>query len=178
MEAIEYYTYDDYIHWEGKWELIDGMPMAMTPAPIITHQAISSLIISELVISTKDCSNCLVLNEEDWKIEDTLVLKPDIVLICDEPNDTHISKTPEIVVEIVSPSSAKRDEKYKFDIYESEKVPYYILVYPSDLKAKIYKLVEGKFSKEDDFFTQTYTFDNLECQASIDFDNVFKKFRK
>ncbi len=35
-----------------------------------------------------------------------------------------------IVVEVISPSSAKRDEKYKFKIYEDEKVPYYILVYP------------------------------------------------
>jgi len=28
MQAIEYYSYDDYIQWEGKWELIDGMPLA------------------------------------------------------------------------------------------------------------------------------------------------------
>jgi len=29
-KAIEYYTYDDYCLWEGKWELIKGMPMAMS----------------------------------------------------------------------------------------------------------------------------------------------------
>jgi hypothetical protein len=27
-----YYTYEDYLHWEGRWELIDGIPYAMTPA--------------------------------------------------------------------------------------------------------------------------------------------------
>jgi hypothetical protein len=31
-KAIEYYTYYDYLHWEGKWELIEGIPMAMTPS--------------------------------------------------------------------------------------------------------------------------------------------------
>jgi Uma2 family endonuclease len=51
-------------------------------------------------------------------------LKPDVVLICDEPNDQYITSTPEIVVEIISQSSAKRDEVFKFEIYEREKVPY------------------------------------------------------
>jgi Uma2 family endonuclease len=75
-------------------------------------------------------------------------LKPDVVLICDEPNDQYITSTPEIVVEIISQSSAKRDEVSKLEIYEREKVPYYIIVYPDD------------------------------CKAKIDFDNVFKLFRK
>jgi hypothetical protein len=41
IKAIEYYTYDDYLLWEGKWELIKGLPMAMTPSPIINHQDIA-----------------------------------------------------------------------------------------------------------------------------------------
>lgn len=36
------YTYDDYKNWEGKWELIDGIPYAMSPAPRIEHQEVSS----------------------------------------------------------------------------------------------------------------------------------------
>ena len=178
MEAIDYYTYDDYIQWEGKWELIDGIPVAMSPAPMIRHQAIANMIAFELTSDIQNCENCLVLNEEDWKIEDTTVLKPDVVLICDEPNDTHITKAPMIIAEIVSSSSAKRDEKYKFDIYESEKVPYYILVYPGDLKAKVYKLINDKYSKQGDFFSEIYHITDLDCKASIDFDNVFKRFRK
>ncbi len=38
-KAIEHYTYDDYCLREGKWDLIEGMPMAMTPSPTINHQA-------------------------------------------------------------------------------------------------------------------------------------------
>ena len=51
MCAIEYYTYDDYIKWEGNWELINGMPLAMSPAPMITHQAIANFIANELTNS-------------------------------------------------------------------------------------------------------------------------------
>jgi Uma2 family endonuclease len=99
-------------------------------------------------------------------------------LICDEPHDAYITKAPEIIVEVVSSSSSKRDEKYKFEIYEKEKVKYYILAYPDDLKAKVYKLENSKYTKEGDFSKEIYEFENSSCKAIVDFSNVFKKFRK
>jgi len=177
IKAIEHYTHEDYCLWEGKWELIEGMPMAMTPSPIIRHQAIATKISYELVKSIGDCEKCLVLSEEDWKISDDTVVKPDVVLICDEPNDQYITKAPEIIVEVISPSTAKRDEVFKFDLYEREKVLFYIIVYPKEYKAKVYKLENNKYSKQGDFFTETYELEGTSCNAQIDFDNVFKQFR-
>ena len=51
------------------------------------------------------------------------VVKPDVVLICDEPNDKYITKTPEIIIEVISPATTKRDEVFKFDLYEKEQAP-------------------------------------------------------
>ena len=178
MCAIEYYTYDDYVHWEGKWELIDGIPMAMAPSPMITHQALAAETLFELKTNSKDCPQCLVIAEEDWKISDDTVLKPDVVMICDEPNQNYITKTPQIIVEVISKSTAKRDEKFKFDIYEREKVPYYILIYPNELKAKLYKLENNKYEKQGDFFNETYEFENLTCNTKINFENIFARFRR
>ncbi len=177
-KAIEYYTYDDYCLWEGKWELIDGMPMAMTPSPIIAHQAIAVKISYELIKSIKDCKQCLVLMEEDWKISDDTVVKPDVVLICNEPNDKYITRAPEVAVEVISKSTAKRDEVFKFDLYEKEKVLFYIIVYPEETKAKVYKLENNKYSKQGDFFTETYQLEGTSCNAAINFNDVFKQFRK
>ncbi len=177
-KAIEHYTYDDYCRWEGKWELIEGVPMAMTPSPVIKHQAISANILFELKKSIGDCDRCLVLAEEDWKISHDTVLKPDVVLICDEPNDKYITKAPEVVVEVVSKTTAKRDEVFKFEIYEKEHVPYYIIVYPDDCKAKLYKLENNKYSKQGDFSKETYNFEDLTCAVKINFDTVFKLFRQ
>ncbi len=86
-------------------------------------------------------------------------------------------KSPELIVEIVSKSSALRDEKIKFELYETERVPYYILFYPEDLKAKIYKLHEGTYQKVVDLLEGTFTFDEIECPAKINFDFVFERFR-
>ncbi len=177
-QAIEYYTYDDYKLWDGEWELIDGIAYAMTPSPMITHQAIAGEITFELVSSARKCKKCLVVVEQDWKIDEVTVLKPDISFICDEPNSAYITKAPLIVVEIISKSTAKRDEKYKFEIYKEERVPYYILVYPNDLKAKIYRLEKDEYIKQGDFSLEKYEFRDLECTASIDFEAVFEKFRK
>ncbi|HSV11108.1 MAG TPA: hypothetical protein VLI68_10085 [Hanamia sp.] len=33
VKLLPHYTYEDYCHWEGRWEVIDGIPYAMIPAP-------------------------------------------------------------------------------------------------------------------------------------------------
>ena len=136
MCAVEYYTYDEYTQWKGDWELIKGVPLAMAPAPMITHQAIAGNILFELKSSMDKCEECLVLGEANWKINDDTVVRPDVVLICNEPNDAYMTKAPEVIIEVISKSTAKRDEQIKFKLYEEERVKYYIIVYPDDCKAK------------------------------------------
>jgi len=178
MCAIEYYTYEDYKKWEGDWELIGGIPMAMSPAPMRKHQSIASEIIRYIGNQLENCQRCEVLGEVDYKVDEDTILRPDIVLTCDETNDTYLTKAPEIVIEIISKSTAKRDEKYKFDIYEAEKVKYYILVYPDDLKAKVYKLDDKEYDKQGDFTLESYEFEESLCGVSLDFERVFRRFRK
>ena len=176
-EVIEYYTYDDYKEWEGEWELIDGVPLAMAPAPMRIHQSLASEIIYNLREQLEECTQCEVLGEIDYKVSDDTVLKPDIVLTCGETNESYLTKAPEIIVEIISKSTAKRDEKYKFEIYEKEKVKYYILIYPNDLRAKVYRLKDSKYDKEGDFLQDSYLFEETTCNISLDFKRVFKRFR-
>ena len=171
MCAIEYYTYEDYKKWEGKWELIDGIPLAMAPAPLPTHQFIASQILLQLNKQLENCKQCIALGEVDYKISDETILRPDVVLTCEKLNKPFIIN-PEIIFEIVSPSSARRDEKFKFEIYEKEKIKYYILVYPEDKIAKAYKLKNSKFEKIP--IKNRYEF-NLNCKVSVNFDEIFKR---
>ena len=99
------------------------------------------------------------------------------MLVCDDEHEAYLTKAPKIVVEILSPSTAKKDETVKFDIYEAEGVQYYILVYPDDLKAKVYSLKDGKFIKVADFTHEVLDFDDLECDITLDFKRVFQRFR-
>ncbi|MDF1881909.1 Uma2 family endonuclease [Sulfurimonas sp. MAG313] len=178
VDFLKHYTYDDYALREGRWELFEGFPVAMSPAPMINHQVIAGNILFELKSSMGECERGVVIGEEDYKLSDDTVLRPDVVLICDEPHDAYITKAPEIIVEVISKSTAKNDETYKFTKYEKEQVLYYVLVYPTELYAKVYKIVNGKYQKIGDFSKETYEFSETLCNVSIDFDKVFKRFRK
>ena len=180
MGALDYqkhYTYDDYKEWEGNWELYEGFPIAMSPAPMINHQMIAYAIAGELRQSIKDkCKRCAVFGEADYKVADDTIVRPDVVLTCNETGTAYLTKAPEVIFEIISKSTAKNDENYKFDLYEKEKVKYYCIVYPDDLKVKIFKLDGKNYTKEGDFFKETYTFEESSCKATIDFSEVFEKF--
>ena len=172
------YSYEDYKNWEGEWELIDGVPIAMSPAPLVKHQKLVSAFIIEIGNQLEDCKLCDVVSEVDYKVNDYTVLRPDIALICNDDSEKYITKAPKIIVEIVSPSNSRYDEVYKFDIYEKEKVKYYILVYPEDLRAKVYKLDGKSYDKVGDFTNESYKFEDISCNIEIDFKKVFKRFKK
>ncbi|WP_457563371.1 Uma2 family endonuclease [Caminibacter pacificus] len=176
MCLVEYYTYDDYKKWEGDWELIRGCPVAMAPSPVKSHQNLVAMFAYEFNRNFLNCEECEVLVEEDWIVEEDTVLRPDVSIVCNEQNE-YITKAPEIVVEVVSKSTAKRDEKIKFDIYEKEMVKYYILAYPEFLKAKVYKNENGKFIKIGDFSNEKLKISDTSCEGEIDFDTIFKKLR-
>jgi len=176
MCAVEYYTYDDYKQWKGDWELIYGQAVSMSPSPIVSHQAIAFEIAFEMK-KNLSCQECMVVLEEDWIIDEDTVLRPDISLICNETGD-FITKAPKIIIEVVSKHSSKKDEKVKFEIYEREKVDYYILAYPNHLKAKVFHLEDKKFDKVGDYTNEILVLDKIECHTKIDFNEVFKKFRK
>ena len=172
------YTYDDYQRWEGDWELIEGIPYAIAPAPVKDHQLLVLAIGSELLAKIGECPECEVLIDEDWKLDSTTVLKPDISVVCNDENPNYITKTPEIIFEVLSPSTAKRDEGLKFNRYQVEIVKYYILVYPETLNATIYKHTGKELKKAAECNSETFAFDEVSCPFDLDFSVIFKRLRK
>jgi len=59
IEDLPHYNYDDYALWEGKWEIINGVPYAMTPASSVKHQYISQRIAAHLGNLLKNCKRVL-----------------------------------------------------------------------------------------------------------------------
>ena len=174
MGALDYlpsYVYEDYLRWEGNWEIIDGIAYAMSPAPLIRHQDISNNIAWELKNIFKDCSKCKALLPVDWKIKEDTIVQPDNLVICEEPtNKAYISKAPKIIFEILSKSTAQKDLHVKYEIYEKEGVNYYIIVNPDEELAKVYKLHNGRYIKVCDATTEKVEFELKECDEKLEFD--------
>ncbi|MDX1351565.1 MAG: Uma2 family endonuclease [Thiomicrorhabdus sp.] len=74
----------------------------------------------------------------------------------------------------MSPTSAKRDEGLKFELYQQEGVKTYILAYPEEKVAKVYRLDEGRYIKEADYSNERFDFKIRECDLSIDFSQIWR----
>jgi Uma2 family endonuclease len=108
ISILPHYTYDDYCKWEGRWEVINGIPYAMSPAPVPKHQWIASNIKYELKDALKriGCRNCKVYDFIDILINDDTIVQPDAVVVCKEITKPYLDFAASLVVEVLSPSTA------------------------------------------------------------------------
>lgn len=145
VKILPHYTYEEYCQWEGRWELIEGIPYAMSPAPAPRHQWISSNIKGELrnAIKKSGCNECKVYDFIDIKISDDTILQPDALVVCKEIVKPYLDFPAAIVVEILSPATAMKDRNNKFHLYQSQQIPYYIIVDTDKNEIEIYQLNPG-----------------------------------
>lgn len=174
LAYIEHYTVRDYEQWDGNWELIYGAPYAMSPAPSITHQRIAKRITIMLDQQLDSCPHCEVLNEVDWQCEDDTVVRPDILIACNVEGEK-LLLAPELIIEIISPSTAKRDELLKFELYQQEGVKTYILVYPQEEKIIQYNLTTDLYRKKGDFHTDIFSVTIDNCLIRFDCAQIWQR---
>lgn len=173
-KIIPHYTYDDWLHWEGKWELIEGHPIAMSPTPIPLHQRVASELRGELwdALRKSNCRKCRIYDPLDYKISDDTILVPDILIICGEVKKKFLDFPPTLVVEILSPSTALRDRHTKYQYYQQQGVKYYLIVDADKKFINIYLLQNGEYSLQEINNSYTFQLDD-ECSVTPDFSNIF-----
>jgi len=157
------WTYHDYREWsdEERWELINGRAYNMTPAPTLMHQNLVGIIYRLLCQRLND-AGCHVLispvdvllpTKERQEQESDTVVQPDIFVVCDKSKlkSKYVVGAPDLVVEVLSPSTAKKDEGIKRDAYEAAGIQEYWLVHPMDHTINRYALIDGLFQTPDVF---------------------------
>jgi Uma2 family endonuclease len=135
------YTVEDYQHWQGDWELWQGIPVSMTPSPFGRHQKVAMRLATTLqrAIDNVECE-AVVLAEIDWIVSDDTVVRPDVLVLCGDAPSGHVVNSPPIVAELFSPSTEKRDREEKFDLYQDEGVKYYMMLDPERNVLHLYEL--------------------------------------
>jgi Uma2 family endonuclease len=140
----ERFTYGDYLSWDDgeRWELIDGVPYNMSPAPLVAHQRILGELHLEFGtwLKGKRCKVFLAPfdvrlpeSDESDDLVDTVV-QPDLAIICDKEklDKAGCRGAPDLIVEILSPGTAHKDLKVKLDSYERAGVREYWIVDPAE----------------------------------------------
>ncbi len=146
------YTYQDYLDLpeDGKrYEVING-ELVMAPAPSTGHQSVSSNLEFELrKFVEKHKSGKMFHSPIDVVLSKTIVLQPDILIVLNEHKqiitEKNIAGAPDLVIEIVSPSSGYYDLIEKKEIYERFGVEEYWIVDPRKQWLEIYFTGDGKF---------------------------------
>lgn len=157
------YTYGDYKTWpeDERWELIDGVAWNMSPAPSPRHQTILVGLLRKIADIT-DRTGCTTfvapfdvrLPDDPAQSEDDTptVVQPDISVFCDPSrlDDKGAHAAPDLVVEILSPSTGYKDQTHKLALYERHNVREYWVVNGDAGWVMIYRLEsDGRYGKPD-----------------------------
>ncbi|GGI44039.1 hypothetical protein GCM10008018_05110 [Paenibacillus marchantiophytorum] len=167
------HTYQDWQTWDGAWELINGKPYNMSPAPTSLHQ----FIVGELHFALRTFfqnQSCYVFvapfdiffsENEDYESPDH-VTQPDLSVVCskDQINKNGCLGAPTLIIEVLSPSTALKDFNEKFNLYQKYGVQEYWIVDPGNRTVHVYSLQDGSFQ-----IRQLYT------EQETIHSNVFKE---
>ena len=149
------YTYSDYMAWEDgeRWEIIEGVPYLMSPGPTWVHQGVSGELFLQIANFLKG-KPCKVFSAPfDVRLfpvdddSDDTVVQPDIVVICDRSilDRTGCRGVPDMLVEILSPSTAKHDQLVKLQLYKKAGVREYWIVDPVTKIVSVHTLKNGEY---------------------------------
>ncbi|HHB51983.1 MAG TPA: Uma2 family endonuclease, partial [Saprospiraceae bacterium] len=151
LDLSKQYTYADYLTWHFKdrVELIKGWIYKMSPAPRRIHQKTSFRISHSLfnLIENKceiyEAPFDVRLDKNiGQKTEFSTVVQPDISIICDQSklDEKGCSGAPDMIVEILSPSTQKIDTYEKFNLYQENLVKEYWIVNPDAKSIEVFAL--------------------------------------
>jgi len=178
-ELLPHYTYEDYKQWEGRWELIEGIPYAMIPLPRPKHQRISNKIATQLELLLENCPKCVALLPVDWKVAEDIVIQPDNLVVCSERIEKIFEKPyldipPTLIFEIISQATEKKDRYIKPKIYAKEAVKYYVLINPETEEVEVYELEKNNFKLKSKFKRDgKFSFDLSYCVINFNFTQIF-----
>lgn len=153
------HSYGEYRTWpeEARYELIDGVAYAMSPAPVRAHQRLAGELFRQIADALEG-GPCEVnvapfdvrLPEADEADDDIItVLQPDITVVCD-PAKLDVAGcrgAPDWVIEVLSPSTAAHDQTLKLAAFERHGVKECWLVHPTDLLVSVYILSDGQYGR-------------------------------
>lgn len=147
----EKFSYADYLTWndDERWELINGEAWSMSPAPRTEHQKVSGELFGNLwqYLKGKPCQvfsapfDVRLVKDKQADDQDIFTtVQPDISVICDKSkiDDKGCLGAPDLIVEILSPSTGYKDETEKLTLYEEYGVREYWLINPDRKTIQIF----------------------------------------
>lgn len=165
--------------------LIDGIPIDRTTAPSRIHQKVLGDLYNQFYNFLKDKPCEVYIAPFDVRLPSSgeqdetsgTVVQPDLVVVCDPEklDDRGCKGTPDLIIEVLSPETAKKDLSVKLRLYERVGVSQYWVVHPVDKTVMVFLLDErDQYSKPSVFGEGEQMMVEQLNGLVIDFSTVFK----
>ena len=186
LDINKKYTLEEFLEYvkeEDRAELYEGTPVFMAPASY-EHEGVIANLISEFIHALK-ANTCQVFGsnlqvifpfKDENKGKEDVTVMPDISIVCDKNNlrNKRCSGAPDLVVEVLSPSTARNDRLLKRHYYEKAGVREYLIVDHQNRIIEKYILNEGSYHSEDVYSIEKDTFTStIFPDVSFTIDDIF-----
>lgn len=142
---------DSFIEKFQQKELINGEVVMLAACSALNHNRVVRNIVSKIDTFLKG-KTCEVFGDNTkLYLDENNKFIPDLMIVCDQDKvkDNHIEGAPDLVVEVLSPSTARNDRITKLFAYEKAGVREYWIVSPSEKSVTVYIQRDGKLVLED-----------------------------
>jgi Uma2 family endonuclease len=156
-------------------ELING-EVVLAPSPVDRHQAVSGTLY--FVLKSIVTAGQLRYAPADVYIDEINVVQPDLFWVSPESSNCHLIDhywrgAPDLIIEILSPGTTRRDRGDKYRLYEKHGVCEYWLVDADELYIEVYVLSDGKFVRQG-LFSLGEQFTSACLRVTLDVDRLLK----
>lgn len=169
---------DNLAYQEEPWEeLIDGEVVAMSPRPVFNHNhiAFNIAVMFQSYLRGKRCT--VIPDGTDLYLTEKDRFVPDMMVVCDRDKIRRdgVHGAPDLVVEVLSPSTAKKDRMQKKTVYEACGVREYWLVDPENRTIEQYLPRDGRLELNSVYVS--YTEEALERMTEAERSAVETHFK-
>jgi len=145
----KYYTVEDWLSWDEsiRSELYEGK-LIMLAQPVARHQKVLGELFGQLwqFLKSKPCDVYIAPFGVRLFENENTAFEPDIVVICDKTKlDKIYTGAPDLVIEILSPSTARMDKLLKYKKYQKAGVKEYWIVDATENHVQASVLKDGSY---------------------------------
>ncbi len=147
------FTYEDLRHTpdDGKrYEVLEG-DLIVSPSPKVKHQRVVGRLFAFLYAGEQAGRGLAMLAPMDVVLSPRDVVEPDLLFIAKDRlgivTEDNVQGAPDLMVEVISEGSRKRDAITKFHLYERHGVRFYWLVDPEEETVRVFELKEAAYGE-------------------------------
>ena len=146
----ENYTWEDYLSWDDdkRYEIIDGKAYALA-SPRQKHQEILGELYMQFKLCLKKKPCKVYLAPSDVRLDKKTVVQPDVFIVCDKSklDGQFTNGAPDLIIEIVSPSTIQKDRLLKYNKYLNAGVNEYWIIEPEGNLIEVFILENGNYTR-------------------------------